>query len=104
MKEPKAYRQEDTRPNIQYYYWPDGTLREMKYSEYVQLSITKSRVLFERLIFILKGINYLIRNFNRIEVRKRLTRRGKTKYESSFKNNSELCIKRIDIFSGNITL
>lgn len=65
-----------------YWHWPDGTLREVKYRDYIARDISPLRLFVIRIRFVWNRIIRLLTHFNSIEVRKCLTSGGDIKYQT----------------------
>ena len=104
MKEPKAIRENEIRPGEIYYYWPDGTLRETTYKDFMETNISKCRVCYERLIFIIKTITRLVRHFKFIEVRKKTDGIGKRQYVTRWNPDGKAAFVKEPIPVRNIRL
>lgn len=67
-----------------YWNWPDGTLREVRYRDYMARDISPLRLFVIRIRFVWNRMVRLLAHFDSIEVRKCLTSGGDVKYQARF--------------------
>lgn len=67
------------------YLWQDGTWHNMPEQEYLNSTMSKSRVAYERLVFLFRRIHFLFSNFKSIEVSKRRNSMGDFEYRCELK-------------------
>ncbi len=96
MKEPRIIKEEDMVKGVIYWNWPDGTLRETAYQDYVARDINPLRLFLIRVRFIWNRTVILLAHFNSIQVRKRLTGGGDAKYQAWFEHDREVGGKVVD--------
>lgn len=104
MKEPRIVKEKDMVKGVIYWNWPDGTLRETSYQDYVARDINPLRLFAIRIRFVWNRMVRLLVHFNSIQVRKRLTSRGDTKYQTWLDLDFEGNCKVVDGESGRSRL
>lgn len=104
MKEPRIVKEKDMVKGVIYWNWPDGTLRETAYQDYVVRDINPFRLFLIRVRFVWNRMVRLLVHFNSIQVRKRLTSRGDTKYQTWLDLDLEGGGKVVDGESGRCRL
>lgn len=104
MKEPRIINEKEMVKGVTYWFWPDGTLREVRYHDYVAFDISPLRLFLIRVHFLWSRMVGLITHFNAIQIRKSLTSGGHTKYKAWIKSEFECGVKSVDIESRSVRL
>lgn len=104
MREPRIVKEDEMKKGVTYWYWPDGTLREVTYHDYVAHDISPLRLFLIRVRFVWNRVVELLAHFNSIQVRKRLTSGGNAKYQAWFGLELEGDGKAVDGESGHVRL
>lgn len=77
------------------YLWPDGTWQEISYRDYLDSTLSSTRIFWERLRFIVNRVRFLFANFKSIKVSKVADNFGKCKCSAKFRLRTYLDLKDV---------